>query len=384
VNKNYIEDRFNLENLLFSGNPSFKSTALEIIKSNPDKKENSETISQHISDLCIELYGLIHARYILTYEGAEKMRLKIEDRVYGTCPRVLCYSQSLLPMGVSNKPKERIMVLFCPKCNEQYRTMLKNQIIDGSYYGLNFPQMYYMWESSHRPALSKKKWQIVSDDSDSCQCHNFGIYSPKRVSMIFHDVSKNHLYFDSTKFDSLQEWLVGLPGNQIFVTVPTSYFKSDEAKAIIDNFITNKEEWKNEIMYLVNLLSGVELYGMVHASYCLTAEGISNIYSMWEEGIFGRCKRFSCKDSERRLFPVSVCPIYYHKELKFYCFGCNDAYHNSLCKKRNVLDGSFFPITLLYRTMLNYPNMAPDKKFQPFSPKLFGFEIHPEVYKIEE
>ena len=62
------------------------------------------------------LYGLIHARYILTPRGMNAMVDKFENMQFGRCPRVLCQGQAVLPVGQSDLPRTHTCKAFCPKC----------------------------------------------------------------------------------------------------------------------------------------------------------------------------------------------------------------------------------------------------------------------------
>merc|ERR1711865_726896 len=48
------------------------------------------------------LYGLIHARYVLTAQGLTDMKAKYKAHEFGSCPRTLCEKQTVLPTGGSD------------------------------------------------------------------------------------------------------------------------------------------------------------------------------------------------------------------------------------------------------------------------------------------
>ncbi len=62
------------------------------------------------------LYGLIHARYILTGRGMLKMLDKFHSASFGRCSRVLCQGQNVLPVGVSDTPRNCTVAVYCPRC----------------------------------------------------------------------------------------------------------------------------------------------------------------------------------------------------------------------------------------------------------------------------
>ena len=52
----------------------------------------------------MQLYGLIHARYIVTTHGLTAMHSKFEHGAFGKCPRSLCFNQSVVPVSPSPAP----------------------------------------------------------------------------------------------------------------------------------------------------------------------------------------------------------------------------------------------------------------------------------------
>jgi casein kinase II subunit beta len=68
----------------------------------------------------MDLYGLIHARFILSPRGLAMMKEKFTLGSFGYCPRVLCERQNVLPIGVSEDLSTSRVKVYCPKCQDVY------------------------------------------------------------------------------------------------------------------------------------------------------------------------------------------------------------------------------------------------------------------------
>jgi hypothetical protein len=91
------------------------------------------------------LYGLIHARYILTNRGMHAMYEKYRAASFGRCPHVFCQGQPVLPVGLSDLPRNYTVNVFCPRCHGLFFPKSTRQAnIDGAYFGTTFPHLYLM------------------------------------------------------------------------------------------------------------------------------------------------------------------------------------------------------------------------------------------------
>lgn len=90
----------------------------------------------------MDLYGLIHARFILSPRGLAMMKEKYMMGAFGYCPRVLCERQNILPIGVSEELSTSRVKVYCHRCQDVYIPRQKQLDIDGAYFGTSFPHVF--------------------------------------------------------------------------------------------------------------------------------------------------------------------------------------------------------------------------------------------------
>ncbi|TYZ64313.1 hypothetical protein PybrP1_002278 [[Pythium] brassicae (nom. inval.)] len=140
VAQSYIEDSFNLYGLRALV-PNYQD-ALNIILDMTDIPYDED-----VPAYAAELYGLIHARYIITAHGLDAMLKKYKEGDFGVCPRALCDGQPVVPAGLHDEWKKSELKLTL-KCS------LGCVAVDGAYFGTTFPHLFFMTYRELEPAPS--------------------------------------------------------------------------------------------------------------------------------------------------------------------------------------------------------------------------------------
>lgn len=98
---------------------------------------------------------------------------KYRTASFGRCPQVFCQGQPVLPVGLSDLPRNYTVNVFCPRCHGLFFPKSTRQAnIDGAYFGTTFPHLYLI---TH-PVCMLQFYLSIS---------NFWVYIPSLIDFIF-------------------------------------------------------------------------------------------------------------------------------------------------------------------------------------------------------
>lgn len=156
IDPEFVVDRFNLTGL--NVEVSKMQSAIDII-TDTYRQECSEEERERLEKSARHLYGLVHARFILTARGLQKMLEKYRNSDFGRCPRVHCNLHPLLPIGLHDTPRQSAVKLYCAKCEDLYVPKSSSHAtIDGAYFGTTFPGMLFQVYPKIIPSKSQERF----------------------------------------------------------------------------------------------------------------------------------------------------------------------------------------------------------------------------------
>ena len=111
----------------------------------------------------MDLYGLIHQRYILTNRPIpERIREKLgqghNDKGEYFCPTCGNSIEDVVPIAMSEELSVSRVKIFCPKCEDVYIPTSKFVDIDGAYFGKSFPIIFFQTFPELVPDEAKKSF----------------------------------------------------------------------------------------------------------------------------------------------------------------------------------------------------------------------------------
>jgi casein kinase II subunit beta len=95
------------------------------------------------------------------------------------------------------------------------------------------------------------------------------------------------------------------------------------------------------------------LFGLVHARYIFTQDGITEMAAKYESGVFGYCPRFLCKD--QHLLPLGLTDFPGCDTVKVYCPRCRQIYEPD--DQHAHLDGAFFTRSFAHYFLIELKNL---------------------------
>eukprot|EP01134_Creolimax_fragrantissima_P000189 CFRG0189T1 len=146
IEESYIEDAFNLFGLRPQVHNYSKALSCML---DEDLDDLSQDQYNRVVKSAERLYGLIHARYILTNRGLARMLEKYQRADFGTCRTQMCNNHPLLPTGLTDTLKQNRVRVLCPLCEQI--TLSEQSNLDGAYFGTSWIQMLFFAFPECRP-----------------------------------------------------------------------------------------------------------------------------------------------------------------------------------------------------------------------------------------
>lgn len=161
VDVEFIVDRFNLTGIN-TGTERLQNM-ITIVTGYSDSFDeiDGEVEDNMQEEMARQFYGLVHARYILSTRGIQRMLAKYVNGDFGRCPRALCRGQPVVPIGMHDIPDISTVKLYCPKCEDIYHPKSPSQsCLDGAYFGTSFPAMMFQAYPKYSPRHNPEQFVL--------------------------------------------------------------------------------------------------------------------------------------------------------------------------------------------------------------------------------
>ena len=109
--------------------------AIDIVLSRSFRPKDNPRIEND----AVNIYGLLHAKFLETEAGLRSILKKREETVFMKCPRYLCYKCTCIPIGIPSKFGKTGLFMYCPNCGDVYAPNDPvTRKIDGGYFGSRY------------------------------------------------------------------------------------------------------------------------------------------------------------------------------------------------------------------------------------------------------
>jgi casein kinase II subunit beta len=146
IESSYLTDNFNLFGLRAKARDNqqtFRCAVDAIRGPYLPSDRRPEDWPPDVEIAAVRLYGLLHARFLLTHNALAQMYDKYARDEFPRCPRTCCDGHVCLPYGPSEEIGVSVLRMFCPRCKEVYVSDDRvSDKIDGAYFGPSWVHLF--------------------------------------------------------------------------------------------------------------------------------------------------------------------------------------------------------------------------------------------------
>lgn len=135
VPESFIRESMNLIDIGRGVEIPYYKEALAVLLGERSLKTSEGQKASILQSSVTLLYGLLHARFLVSPQGLKVVLEKFSKAEYGRCPRVFCQGQGVLPVGETDLPMQSSVKVFCPRCGDLYSPSDFARVYDGAFWG---------------------------------------------------------------------------------------------------------------------------------------------------------------------------------------------------------------------------------------------------------